>query len=69
MTGVRGVISTFMPDGEEVMGPNVLMWHYRSPKLTVLYPWGIERVWFLLHRGQFRCDLMAIASAILSTGV
>ena len=28
MTGVRGVISTLMPDGEEVMGPNVLMWHY-----------------------------------------
>ncbi len=28
MGGVRHVISTLTPTGEEVIGPNVLMWHY-----------------------------------------
>ncbi len=28
MPGIRSVISTLLPDGQEVMGPNVLMWHY-----------------------------------------
>ncbi|HLJ80164.1 MAG TPA: SPFH domain-containing protein, partial [Ktedonobacterales bacterium] len=28
MTGIRGVISTLAADGEEMMGPNILMWHY-----------------------------------------
>jgi membrane protease subunit (stomatin/prohibitin family) len=28
MAGVRGVISTLTPDGEEVMGPEILIWHY-----------------------------------------
>lgn len=28
MTGVRGVISTLTQDGQEMMGPNILMWHY-----------------------------------------
>jgi membrane protease subunit (stomatin/prohibitin family) len=28
MTGIRSVISTLMPDGEEVMGPAILLWHY-----------------------------------------
>jgi membrane protease subunit (stomatin/prohibitin family) len=28
MPGVRGVISTLTPDGEEVMGPEILMWHF-----------------------------------------
>src|SRR6266704_4682300 len=28
MTGVRGVISTLTANGEEVMGPEVLLWHY-----------------------------------------
>ncbi len=28
MAGVRGVISTLTPEGEEVMGPEILMWHY-----------------------------------------
>ena len=28
MSGIRGVISTLTPNGEEMMGPNVLLWHY-----------------------------------------
>jgi membrane protease subunit (stomatin/prohibitin family) len=28
MPGIRNVISTLMPDGQEMMGPNVLLWHY-----------------------------------------
>ena len=26
--GIRGVISTLTNDGQEVMGPGVLVWHY-----------------------------------------
>lgn len=28
MPGVRGVISTLTPEGEEIMGPEILMWHF-----------------------------------------
>jgi membrane protease subunit (stomatin/prohibitin family) len=28
MAGFRNVISTLLPDGQEVMGPNILLWHY-----------------------------------------
>ncbi len=28
MAGIRNVISTLMPDGQEVMGPTILLWHY-----------------------------------------
>lgn len=28
MAGIRNVISTLDPSGQEVMGPNVLLWHY-----------------------------------------
>lgn len=28
MQGVRSVISTLTPDGKEIMGPGVLVWHY-----------------------------------------
>lgn len=28
MTGIRNVISTLMANGEEIMGPEVLLWHY-----------------------------------------
>ncbi|HEY4389158.1 MAG TPA: SPFH domain-containing protein, partial [Ktedonobacteraceae bacterium] len=28
MPGIRNVISTLTPDGEEVMGPEILMWHF-----------------------------------------
>src|SRR5436190_19003043 len=28
MAGVRGVISTLTQDGEEIMGPEILMWHF-----------------------------------------
>lgn len=28
MTGFRSVISTLTPNGEEMMGPNVLLWHF-----------------------------------------
>src|SRR6266513_2734294 len=28
MAGIRNVISTLTPDGEEVMGPEILLWHY-----------------------------------------
>jgi len=28
MAGIRNVISTLTPDGEEIMGPEVLLWHY-----------------------------------------
>jgi hypothetical protein len=40
----------------------------RSPKLTVLCR-SIERVWFLLHQGQFHSGPATGASAPLSTGV
>ncbi len=28
MTGIRNVISTLTPNGEEYMGPEILLWHY-----------------------------------------
>lgn len=28
MAGFRNVISTLLPNGEEVMGPDILLWHY-----------------------------------------
>src|SRR3954452_18871389 len=28
MPGIRGVVSTLTNDGEEIMGPDILMWHY-----------------------------------------
>src|SRR5579871_5970857 len=28
MAGIRNVISTLLPDGQEVMGPSILLWHY-----------------------------------------
>jgi membrane protease subunit (stomatin/prohibitin family) len=28
MTGIRNVISTLTPNGEEIMGPEILLWHY-----------------------------------------
>lgn len=28
MQGIRGVISTLTSDGQEIMGPGVLVWHY-----------------------------------------
>src|SRR5579885_3283043 len=28
MTGIRNVVSTLTPNGEEVMGPEILLWHY-----------------------------------------
>src|SRR5438067_7270777 len=28
MAGIRNVISTLTPEGEEIMGPEILMWHY-----------------------------------------
>ena len=28
MTGIRNVISTLTSNGEEVMGPEILLWHY-----------------------------------------
>ena len=28
MTGVRNVVSTLGPNGEEVMGPDILIWHF-----------------------------------------
>ncbi|MDQ2730651.1 MAG: SPFH domain-containing protein [Armatimonadota bacterium] len=34
MPGIRGVISTLMPDGQEVMGPDVLLWHYPQNDIT-----------------------------------
>jgi membrane protease subunit (stomatin/prohibitin family) len=30
MPGIRGVVSTLSNDGEEIMGPDILMWHYPS---------------------------------------
>jgi len=33
MPGIRNVISTLTADGEEVMGPEVLMWHYPDNSL------------------------------------
>ena len=30
MPGIRGVVSTLTNDGEEIMGPDILMWHYPS---------------------------------------
>ena len=34
MAGIRGVISTLTPDGQEMMGPNVLLFHY--PENSIL---------------------------------
>lgn len=31
MAGIRSVISTLDPSGQEVMGPSVLLWRYRVP--------------------------------------
>ncbi len=28
MAGIRNVISTLLDNGEEVMGPEILLWHY-----------------------------------------
>ena len=28
MAGIRNVISTLTPEGEEIMGPEILLWHY-----------------------------------------
>src|SRR5438270_9407652 len=28
MAGIRNVISTLSPEGEEIMGPEILMWHF-----------------------------------------
>lgn len=28
MAGIRNVISTLSPEGEEIMGPEILLWHY-----------------------------------------
>src|SRR5215472_4840618 len=28
MTGIRNVISTLTSNGEEIMGPEILLWHY-----------------------------------------
>lgn len=28
MPGIRSVISTLLPDGQEVLGPDIVMWHY-----------------------------------------
>lgn len=30
MAGIRNVISTLQPDGQEAMGPDMLLWHYPS---------------------------------------
>lgn len=30
MAGIRNVISTLTNDGQEILGPNILMWHYPS---------------------------------------
>ncbi len=34
MPGVRSVISTLTPNGEEVMGPDTLIWHYPDPNVV-----------------------------------
>jgi len=34
MAGLRGVVSTLTPDGQELMGPNVLLFHY--PENSIL---------------------------------
>ncbi len=34
MTGIRNVISTLGPNGEEIMGPEILLWHY--PESTII---------------------------------
>jgi len=34
MTGIRNVVSTLTPNGEEVMGPEILLWHY--PDNTIM---------------------------------
>jgi membrane protease subunit (stomatin/prohibitin family) len=34
MPGVRSVISTLTSNGEEVMGPEVLLWHYPDPSIV-----------------------------------
>src|SRR6266436_2750295 len=33
MAGVRSVISTLTDNGEEIMGPEILLWHYPSPDI------------------------------------
>jgi len=45
------------------------MINIRSPKPTVLFHTGRQRVWFLLRRGPFHRRLTTTASAFLSTGV
>ena len=34
MPGVRSVISTLTTNGEEVMGPDILLWHYPDPSIV-----------------------------------
>ena len=34
MPGVRSIISTLTSNGEEVMGPEVLIWHYPDPSIV-----------------------------------
>lgn len=34
MPGVRSVISTLTTNGEEVMGPDILLWHYPDPSVV-----------------------------------
>lgn len=34
MPGIRGVISTLSADGQELMGPNILMFHYPENSIT-----------------------------------
>jgi len=34
MPGVRSVISTLTANGEEVMGPDILLWHYPDPSVV-----------------------------------
>ncbi len=33
MAGIRGVISTLNSNGEEIMGPEILLWHYPDPNV------------------------------------
>jgi len=34
MAGVRNVISTLSSNGEEVLGPDILVWHYPDPNVV-----------------------------------
>ena len=34
MAGIRSVISTLTTNGEEVMGPDILLWHYPDPSVV-----------------------------------